>query len=347
MPELNATESTTREMNPADQPPTFRTRITELFDTRLPIVASGLQWLSNADYVAAAAHAGIIGFITAASFAELDDLRREIRRCRELADGKPFGVNISMLPKLAKGDRVDAVVDLVCDEGVRFVETAGRNPEPYLPRLHAAGIKVLHKVPTVRHARSAQAAGVDAITVVGAECGGHPGTELIGTIVQVALAARDLTVPLIAAGGIATGAQLIAALALGADGVAIGTRFLVAEEIWAHPDYKARLIAAQETDTALVMESLKNTVRALRNDTTDTVRKIEIEAGGDLETLMPHIAGRIGRQAYESGNTRHGILSLGQSVAFADQVEPLNNIVCRLEAEARIALEQLGKKCSR
>ncbi|WP_211167413.1 nitronate monooxygenase, partial [Aromatoleum evansii] len=124
MPELNAMEPTAGEMTSADQPPTFRTRITELFGTRLPIVASGLQWLSNAHYVAAAAHAGMIGFITAASFAELDELRREIRRCCELADGKPFGVNISMLPKLAKGDRVDAVVDLVCEEGVRFVETA-------------------------------------------------------------------------------------------------------------------------------------------------------------------------------------------------------------------------------
>lgn len=319
----------------------FATRITELFGTRLPIVASGLQWLSTADYVAAAARAGIIGFITAASFAELDDLRAEIRRCRALADGKPFGVNISMLPKLAQGDRVDAVVDLVCEEGVRFVETAGRNPEPYLARLHAAGIKVLHKVPTVRHARSAQAAGVDAITVVGAECGGHPGTELVGTMVQAALAARDLTVPLIAAGGIATGAQLVAALALGADGVAIGTRFLVAEEIRAHPDYKARLVAARETDTTLVMQSLRNTVRALRNETTDTVQQLERAAGGDLAALMPHIAGRIGRLAYESGNTRHGVLSLGQSVAFADRIEPLRDIVGRLEAEAGEALQRL------
>lgn len=331
-----------RTTDPAGLPPSFRTRITELFGTRLPIVASGLQWLSNADYVAAAAHAGLIGFITAASFAELDALRVEIRRCRELADGKPFGVNISMLPKLARGDRVDAVVDLVCEEGVRFVETAGRNPAPYLPRLHAAGIKVLHKVPTVRHARSAQAAGVDAITVVGAECGGHPGTELIGTMVQAALAARDIDLPLVAAGGIATGAQLVAALALGADGVAIGTRFLVAEEIWAHPAYKARLIAAQETDTTLVMSSLRNTLRALRNETTNIVQEIERELGGDLEALMPHISGRIGRRAYETGDSALGVLSVGQSVVFADRIEPLADIVRRIEDEAQRTIERLS-----
>ncbi len=330
------------ELPPTEQPPTFRTRITELFGTRLPIVASGLQWLSTADYVAAAAHAGMIGFITAASFAELDELRAEIRRCHELADGRPFGVNISMLPKLAKGERVDAVLDLVCAEGVRFVETAGRSPEPYLPRLHAAGIKVLHKVPTVRHARSAQTAGVDAITVVGAECGGHPGTELVGTMVQAALAARDIRVPLVAAGGIATGAQLVAALALGADAVAIGTRFLVAEEIWAHADYKARLVAARETDTTLVLRSLKNTLRALRNETTATVQQIERELGGDLDALMPHIAGRVGRRAYETGDADRGVLSVGQAVAFADRIEPLAAIVRRIEDESRAALARLG-----
>jgi nitronate monooxygenase len=161
-------------------------------------------------------------------------------------------------------------------------------------------------------------------------------------MVQAALAARDITIPLIAAGGIATGAQLVAALALGADGVAIGTRFLVAEEIWAHPDYKARLVAAQETDTTLVMASLRNSVRALRNETTETVQQIERELGGNLDALMPHIAGRVGRRAYESGDARFGVLSVGQSVAFADRIEPLATIVKRLEAEACTAMTRIA-----
>ncbi|MBK8184563.1 MAG: nitronate monooxygenase [Candidatus Competibacteraceae bacterium] len=328
-------------------PALFKTRITELFGIRLPIIASGLQWLANADYVAAAVNAGLMGFITAASFIDVDALRAEIRRCRELTGGQPFGVNISMLPKLVVGERVEEIVDLVCEEGVGFVETAGRNPEPYLPRLHAAGIKVLHKAPTVRHARKAQAVGVDAITVVGAECGGHPGLELVGTMVQAAVAARDIRVPLVVAGGIGHGAQLVAALALGADGVAIGTRFLVAEEIWAHPAYKARLVAADETDTALIMSSLRNTLRALSNQTTATVREIERERGDAdpeslLAALMPHIAGQVGRRAYETGDTATGALSVGQSVAFADRVEPLAVIVRRLEDQARTALERLA-----
>lgn len=321
--------------------PPFTTRATEMFGIRLPVVAGGLQWLANADYVAAAARAGIIGFITAASSPDLDDLRAEVRRCRDLADGRPFGVNISMLPKLVEGEKTDRVIDVVVDEGVRFVETSGRNPEPYLPRLHDAGIKVMHKVPAVRFALKAQAVGVDAVCVVGAECGGHPGLDLVGTIVQAALAAQGVSIPLLVGGGIGHGSQILAALALGADGVIIGTRFLVADEIWAHRDYKQTLLAAKETDTMLVLQTLRNTLRALANETTQAVRAIEAEHPGDLDRLMPLIAGTVGKRAYETGNAAHGALSVGQSVAFADRVEPLAAIVTRLEDEVRAALARL------
>ncbi|MCW8860945.1 MAG: nitronate monooxygenase [Rhodospirillales bacterium] len=319
----------------------FDTDVTKLFGIRLPVVAGGLQWLSDANYVAAAAHAGIIGFITAASFDSIDRLRDEIRRCRDLVGDAPFGVNVSMLPKLVEGERTDRVFDLIVEEGVRFVETSGRNPEPYLPRLHAGGVKVMHKVPAVRFAKKAQAVGVDAVCVVGAECGGHPGLDLVGTIVQAAVAARDISVPLLVGGGIGNGAQLVAALALGAGGVLIGTRFLVAEEIWAHPDYKRRLLEAGETDTTLLLQSLRNTLRALRNETTDMVQTLENDFPGDLDKLMPHIAGKVGRVAYETGDAAHGALSVGQSVAFADRIEPLAQIIGHLEEEARAALNHL------
>ena len=321
----------------------FKTPITDLFGIRLPVVAGGLQWLANADYVAAAANAGIIGFITAASFPDLDDLRAEIRRCRDMAGDNPFGVNISMLPKLIEGEKTDQVIGIIIEEGVRFVETSGRNPEPYLPRLQGAGIKVMHKVPAVRFARKAQSIGVDAVSVVGAECGGHPGEDLIGTIVQATLAARDITIPLVVGGGIGTGAQLVAALALGADGVNIGTRFLVADEIWAHKNYKQRLIEAGETDTTLLLQSLRNTLRALRNETTDAVQKIELEFPGDLEKMMPLISGKVGLGAYKTGEADHGALSVGQAVAFADKIEPLADIVNQLAVEAVEAMARIDR----
>lgn len=319
------------------------TRVTDFFGIRLPIVAGGLQWLATADYAAAASRAGIMGFMTAASFPDLPSLRAGIRRCRDLCDGGPFGVNVSMLPKLVEGDRAEAIFDLIAEEEVRFVETSGRNPEPYLQHLHTAGIKVVHKVSTVKHARKAQAVGVDMVEIIGAEAGGHPGMALVGTIIQAALAARDITIPLVVGGGIGTGAQLVAALALGADGVLMGTRFLVAEEVWAHPAYKRRLVEAGETDTMLVMQSLRNTVRALRNETTEHIQAVEAETPGDLAALMPLISGTLGRQAYETGEIRTGMLSLGQSVAFADRIEPLARIVERIADEAADAVQRVNR----
>ena len=318
----------------------FTTRVTELFGIRLPVLAGGLQWLADAGYVAAAARAGILGFITAASFPDLDSLRDEIRRCRDLAEGHPFGVNVSMLPKLVEGERTTRIFELVAAEGVRFVETSGRNPEPWLPGLKAAGIKVIHKVPAVRFALKAEAAGVDAVSVVGAECGGHPGMEMVGTMVQAATAARRLTIPLVVGGGIGTGAHLVAALALGADGVLVGTRFLTATEVPAHLDYKNHLVGADETATTLILQSVRNTARVLRNRTTETVQELERQ-GARLEALMPHISGQVGRAAYDSGDASTGALSVGQAVAFADRIEPLAEIVARFEREALAALDRL------
>lgn len=321
----------------------FETRITELFGTRLPIVAGCMQNLSTADYVSAVAHTGMMTFLASASYPDLDQLRAEIRRCKTLCAGNPFGVNVSMLPKLIEGEKTEQVFDLIIEEGVTFVETSGRSPEAYLPSLHAAGIKVIHKVPSVKYARKAQALGVDAVVVVGAECGGHPGMEMVGTIVQAVAAARDISIPLIIGGGMGTGAHLVAALAMGADGIIMGTRFLVADEICAHDNFKKRLLAADETHTTLVLGSLRNTLRALRNETTDKVQEIERIHGGNLDMLIPHISGAIGRKAYETGDTSTGALAMGQAVSFADRIEPLTEIVKRLENEAQQAMQRLKK----
>jgi nitronate monooxygenase len=320
----------------------FPTRITELFGTRLPIVAGGLMWLSDAAYVAAASRAGIVGFITAASFGSPQALREEIRRCRELCEGGPFGVNVSMLPKLVQGEQTQAVFELIVEEGVCFVETSGRSPEAFLPLLKSAGIRVLHKVPTLRHALKAQAIGVDAVAIVGAECGGHPGMDMVGTFVNTAWAESQLQIPYLIGGGVGRGSQIAAALLMGAAGVVIGTRFVVAEEVWAHPDYKRRLVEAGPTDTELCMQSVRNTVRALRNETTTAVKALEAERPDvTIQDLLPLVSGKFGRNAYETGECSKGLLAAGQALAFTDRIEPLAAIVSRLEEDMRRALRLL------
>ncbi|AXS42711.1 nitronate monooxygenase [Breoghania sp. L-A4] len=320
----------------------FDTAVTRMFGTRLPIVAGGLMWLSEATYVAAGARAGIMSYLTAASFPEPRALRAEIAKCRALADGHPFGVNVSMLPKLVPGDKVADTFALIADEGIRFVETSGRNPAPYLDQLKDAGITVLHKVPGVRYAVSAQTAGVDMVSIVGAECGGHPGLELIGSMVNQALAGRRLDIPYLIGGGIGCGSQIIGALASGASGVVIGTRFLVAEEIQAHDGYKQALISAGETDTELTMASVRNTVRTLRNETTRLVTELEASSPDiGIDDLLPLVSGKIGRKAYETGDVSHGLLSAGQALGFTDAIAPLAEIVRALEDEMQHALERL------
>ena len=321
----------------------YRNAVNALFGTRLPIVAGGLMWLADADYVAAASRAGIIGFITAAGFPEPQALRAEIRRCRDLCEGGPFGVNVSMLPKLVPGEKTREVFELIVDEGVKFVETSGRSPEAFLPLLKAAGIKVLHKVPAVRFAVKAASLGVDAVAIVGAECGGHPGLDMVGSFVNAAWAESQLDIPYLIGGGIGRGSQLAAALAMGASGVVVGTRFAVAEEIWAHDDYKRRLVEAGPTDTDLCMQSIRNTVRTLRNDTSEAVKEYEAQNPEvTIQDLLPMVSGKIGRNAYVTGDWSKGLLAAGQSLAFVDRIEPLADIVRRFETDMRQALGRLA-----
>jgi NAD(P)H-dependent flavin oxidoreductase YrpB (nitropropane dioxygenase family) len=320
----------------------FKTRITDLYGIRLPVVASGLMWLADPVYVAAVARAGLIGFMTAASFPDVNALRAGIRRCRELSEGKPFGVTIMIRVSRDGTDRVNPLIDAAIEEGVKFVETAGNNPEAYIRRLKDAGITVLHKVPGVlRYVKKAESLGADAVTVIGFEAGGHPGIEPVGSIVAGVAAARAVKIPVILAGGIGTGEQLVAALALGAEGVAMGTRFLVSEEIWAHREYKERLVAAAETDTTLLLQSMRNTQRALKTAHVAMIQALEKGQPVDTAAILPHIMGTVGRKAYETGDVEKAMLSCGQGVVFADRIEPLAAIVDRIEAEARSAMARL------
>ncbi|AXI48022.1 2-nitropropane dioxygenase [Sulfitobacter sp. SK012] len=311
------------------------TALTRTFGTRLPIVAGGLQWLADAPYVSAAAHAGIIGFVTAASFATHDDLRAEIRKTRARCGDLPFGVNVSMLPKLVADDQTEDIFRLIADEGVRFIETSGRNPEPYIPLLKDLGFTILHKVPAVKYARKAQAVGVDMVSIVGAECGGHPGMELIGSFVNAAMAGQDIKIPFLIGGGVGHGSQLVAALSMGAAGVIMGTRLLVAEELTAHRDYKQALVDASEGDTALTMGSVRNTIRTLANETTAEVARMEAETPNiTIRDLLPLVSGQIGRKAYETGDVSRGMLSAGHALGLTDKIEPMADIIDRIEAQA-------------
>jgi NADH:quinone reductase (non-electrogenic) len=328
--------------------PVFRTRITELFGIRHPILAGGLMWLANADYVAAVVNAGGMGFLTARSFSDGPSFRAELERAWTLTGGKPFGVNVHLSVRADANRDLSTFAEIALELGVRHFETSGIPPARLIERMKEEGSTVIHKVSEVKHAESAvRKLPIDAVAVVGAECGGHPGLNMVGTMVQAALAARRLAVPLAVGGGIGTGEQLAACLAMGADGVIIGTRFLVARELWSDPAIKQRVIESRETDTRLVLAGMKNTYRCLDNDTARAVAALEAEGITDFEAYRPHVAGTLQRTAYESGDPELGILSLGQACVFAEAIESVEAIVDRLLEEAAGAGDRLRQLSAR
>ncbi|MFZ5587341.1 MAG: NAD(P)H-dependent flavin oxidoreductase [Thermodesulfobacteriota bacterium] len=316
------------------------TRLTKLLGIQHPIIQGAMQWLARAPLAAAVSNAGGLGVINAKSFADAGELRCEIDHLRRLSH-RPFAVNLSLLPELAGPDPVDAWLDACIAEKVPVVETAGRSPADFIARLKDAGILVIHKVPAVRFGLSAHRIGVDAVTVVGFECGGHPGLDQVTTMVLAPKAARALAVPVVAGGGVADGHGLAAALALGAEGAVMGTRFLFAEEVALPDPVRRRLMAADERATTLVMQSLKNTARVLDNATARQVQNLEA-AGAGIEELRPLISGRRGLAALMAGDHEGGLLSLGQGVGLVDRVMPAAEIIARTMEEARAASARLG-----
>ncbi|MEO1191623.1 MAG: nitronate monooxygenase [Pseudomonadota bacterium] len=319
----------------------FRTRLTELLGIDHPILAGGLMWLADARYVAAAVNAGAMGFITAKTFPDPERFREELRLAKELTGGKPFGVNLYLAVHGGDDSVLKTHSKILLEEGVRLVETAGRPPKDLLPVLREGGCTVLHKVASLRHAASAQKLDIDGVILVGAECGGHPGLDLIGTMVQTPLAARQMTLPFAVGGGIGSGQQLAAALAMGADAVVVGTRFTVAEEIWADPAYKERVLNAGHTGSRLVLQSFRSTMRVIDNEAARQVAALEAAGVTDFEEVRPIVAGHNAKAAYETGDIERGLLSMGPAAAFAQKVEPLGSIIAQMIEEAEAGADRL------
>lgn len=319
----------------------FRTRITEFFGIRHPILAGGLMWLADARYVAAVVNAGAMGFVTALAFPDADEFREQIRLCRKLTNGKPFGVNLAISRRPDVNVRLARHVDIAIEERVAFVETSGSSPLPLLDRFRAAGMRVIHKVPAVRYALTAQREGVDAISVIGGESGGHPGYMMMGTMVQTALASRAINLPLVVGGGIGTGRQVFGAMAMGADGVVMGSRFVVAEEIWAHRSYKEQMIVGDGTESRVVMQIFRDHHRVLDNDAAQAVARLEAQGVTDFEAYRSLVRGENTRRAYETGDLSQGMVDYGQAMAFADAIKPVEAIIDELIDDALAAQARL------
>jgi NAD(P)H-dependent flavin oxidoreductase YrpB (nitropropane dioxygenase family) len=310
-----------------------KTAITELFGIEHPIIQGGMHFVGFAELAAAVSNAGGLGIITGLTQKTPELLAKEIARCRDMTD-KPFGVNLTFLPAFAAPPYPEYIAAIV-EGGVKSVETAGRSPETYMPALKAAGIKVIHKCTSVRHSLKAERIGCDAVSVDGFECGGHPGEDDIPNMILLPRAAEELKIPFVASGGMADGRSLVAALSLGAAGMNMGTRFIATKEAPVHQNVKNALVAATELDTRLIMRSLRNTERVLKNANVDRLLEIEREKGDKLkiDDIHDQVAGVYPRIMLD-GKMDAGAWSCGMVAGLIHDIPTCKELVDRIMAEA-------------
>ncbi|HYF17464.1 MAG TPA: nitronate monooxygenase family protein [Ramlibacter sp.] len=320
----------------------MKTRITELFGIRHPIIQGGMHFVGFAELAAAVSNAGGLGIITGLTQRTPEDLAREIARCKGMTD-QPFGVNLTFLPSVKPPD-YPGYVKAIIDGGVKIVETAGNNPQKWLPMLKEAGIRVIHKCTSVRHALKAESIGCDAVSVDGFECGGHPGEDDVPNFILLPRAAEDLKIPFVASGGMADGRSLVAALALGADGMNMGTRFLATKEAPVHQNVKDAIVAASELDTRLVMRPLRNTERVLNNAATQRLLEKEKTLGATVtfEDIIGEVAG-VYPKIMLDGQMDAGVWSCGMVAGLIRDVPTCQQLIDRIMAEADgIIRQRLG-----
>ena len=311
----------------------MKTRITELFGIEHPIIQGGMHYVGFAELAAAVSNAGGLGIITALTQPSAAALADEIAKCRDMTD-KPFGVNLTFLPVVNSPD-YEGMVKAIIEGGVKAVETAGNNPVQVLPALHDAGIKVIHKCTAVRHALKAQSIGCDAVSVDGFECGGHPGEDDIPNMILLPRAADELDIPFVSSGGQADGRSLVASLAMGAEGMNMGTRFIATKEAPVHQNVKDAIVAASELDTRLVMRPLRNTERVLTNPAVERLLEIEKEKGADLQfsDVIEQVAGVYPKIMME-GTMDAGAWSCGMVAGLINDIPTCQELIDRIMAEA-------------
>ncbi|MEY3104602.1 MAG: hypothetical protein RJA72_634 [Pseudomonadota bacterium] len=322
-----------------DEHNVMKTRITELFGIQHPIIQGGMHYVGFAELAAAVSNAGGLGIITGLTQKSPTLLSEEIAKCRSLTD-KPFGVNLTFLPTVTSPD-YPGYIKAIVEGGVKAVETAGNNPQKWLPMLQEAGIKVIHKCTSVRHSLKAQAIGCDAVSVDGFECGGHPGEDDVPNFILLPRAADELKIPFVASGGMADGRSLVAALALGAEGINMGTRFIATQEAPVHQHVKDAIVAASELDTRLVMRPLRNTERVLKNAAVDRLLEKEKLLGTGLrfEDIVDEVAGVYPKIMLE-GDMDAGAWSCGMVAGLIHDIPTVKALIDRIMAEAEAIIAQ-------
>lgn len=310
----------------------MKTRLTELLGIEAPIICGGMMRVGTADLAAAVSNAGGLGVMTALTCKTADDLRAEIARCKSLTD-KPFAVNVTVGVVATPVDYGE-YIRVIVESGVKLVETAGRSPEPFMEAFKAAGIKVIHKCVTVRHALAAERIGVDVVSIDGFECAGHPGEHDIGGLVLFPAAADALSIPVVASGGIADGRGLAAALVLGCDGVNMGTRFMATQEAPIHQGIKDKIVEMDENQTQIIFRSFRNTARVYRNSVSMKVAEVEA-AGGTFAEVHEYVSGANQEKAWTTGDIEAGMVTAGLSGAFVRDVPTCKEVIDRIVADAR------------
>jgi nitronate monooxygenase len=311
----------------------MKTRITELFGIQHPIIQGGMHYVGLAELASAVSNAGGLGILTALTQPNPDALAKEIEKCHAMTD-KPFGVNLTVLPAMSKPD-YPGYIRVIIEGGIKVVETAGRNPEPFMDALKGAGIKVIHKCTSVRHSLKAERIGCDAVSVDGFECGGHPGEDDIPNMILLPRAAQELSIPFVASGGIGIPEHLVAALALGADGINMGTRFIATQEAPVHQNVKDAIVKASELDTRLVMRSLRNTERVLTNAAVEKLLVLEKEKGAALEfkDIAPLVGG-VYPKIMQQGEMEVGAWSCGMVAGLINDIPTCQELIDRIMSGA-------------